>query len=184
MVYSKLMCRYDEVVVCRFPARRRMRVSWSILGASANPERRINSNFSYVPRPVTEVCENYVTITFFIILTNLDVETLAARTFVSKAFDYIYIYIYIYSLGPKISGVEQTQTSNKLKLRTNSNFEQTQTSNKPKLRTNPNLEQTQTSNEPKLRTNPNFEQIQTSNQPNSFWPEVLVGIIRPWGILQ
>ena len=31
----------------------------------------------------------------------------------------------------RIGGVEQTQTSNKPKVRTNLNFEQTQTSNKP-----------------------------------------------------
>ena len=47
----------------------------------------------------------------------------------------------LYPLEPRIGEVEQTQTSNKLKLRINPNFAQTQTLNKPKLRTNPKFEQ-------------------------------------------
>ena len=41
-----------------------------------------------------------------------------------------------YPLEPRIGEVEQTQTSNKSKVRTNLNFEQTQTSNESKFRTN------------------------------------------------
>ena len=36
----------------------------------------------------------------------------------------VYIYIYIYINGPRIGGVEQTQTSHRPKLRTNPKFEQ------------------------------------------------------------
>ena len=57
------------------------------------------------------------------------------------------------SLELTIGGVEQTQTSNKPKHRTNTNFVQTQTSDKTKLRKNPNFEQTQNSNKLKLQIN-------------------------------
>ena len=79
-------------------------------------------------------------------------ETADARE--AKIFDDFNVFTRLYLLEPRIGGVEQTQTSNKPKLRTNSNFAQTQTSNKPKLRTNLNFAQTQTSNKLKLQTNP------------------------------
>ena len=40
------------------------------------------------------------------------------------------------------------------------------------------------SKKPTLRTNPNFERTQTSNQTKSFWLEVRVRIILPWGNLE
>ena len=90
------------------------------------------------------------------------------------------IYSIIYK-QQRIGGVEQTQTSNKLKLRTNPNFAQTQSSNKPKARTNLNFEQTQTSNKYKFRTNQKVSGLRgTQNSP------ALGGlrIFRPWGDLE
>ena len=63
-----------------------------------------------------------------------------------------YIYLQLANLGALRAPVS-ARTPNRWS-RINPNFEQTQTSNKPKVRTNPNFEQIQISNKPKVRTNP------------------------------